>query len=106
LGVGLEKYQDNSENTLFGGIVVQRMIIADYSGVMFTKNPVSNNKDCIVIESCKGVASTLVDNRVVPDRYFINQETLEIIDGINLGIKIKFSSTLMIAAIKVPIEII
>lgn len=54
------------------------MINADYAGVMFTKNPVSNNKDCIIIECCKGVASKLVDNKVIPDRYFINKQTLEI----------------------------
>lgn len=78
LGVGLESYQGDDINTRFGGIVLQKMITADFAGVMFTKNPVSNNKDCIIIEACKGVASKLVDNRVVPDRYFINQENLEI----------------------------
>lgn len=61
-----------------GQVVLQRMIPADFAGVMFTKNPVSNNKDCIIIEACKGVASKLVDNKVVPDRYFINQDNLEI----------------------------
>ena len=78
LGVGLESYQGDDINTRFGGIVLQKMITADFAGVMFTKNPVSNNKDCIIIEACKGVASKLVDNRVVPDRYFIYQENLEI----------------------------
>ena len=78
LGVGLESYQGDDINTKFGGIVLQRMIPADFAGVMFTKNPVSNNKDCIIIEACKGVASKLVDNKVVPDRYFINQDNLEI----------------------------
>ena len=61
-----------------GQVVLQRMIPADFAGVMFTKNPVSNNKDCIIIEACKGVASKLVDNKVVPYRYFINQDNLEI----------------------------
>ncbi len=83
LGVGLEKYKNANNDAIFGGIVVQRMVTADFSGVMFTKNPVSNNKDCIVIESVKGVADKLVDNRVVPDRFFVNQERLEIVDEIN-----------------------
>lgn len=82
LGVGLEEYQNNNLFMKFGGIILQKMIVADFAGVMFTKNPVSNNKDCIIIESCKGVASKLVDNIVVPDRYFINEDTLEIIDSI------------------------
>lgn len=78
LGIGLEKYQDENTDNLSGGIIIQKMINADYAGVMFTKNPVSNNKDCIIIECCKGVASKLVDNKVIPDRYFINKQTLEI----------------------------
>ena len=83
LGVHLDKYKTENNDAIFGGIVVQRMITADFSGVMFTKNPVSNNKDCIVIECVSGVADKLVDNRVVPDRFFVNQEKLEIIDEIN-----------------------
>lgn len=83
LGVHLDKYKTENNDAIFGGIVVQKMVNADFSGVMFTKNPVSNNNDCIVIECVKGVADKLVDNRVVPDRFFVNQEKIEIIDEIN-----------------------
>ncbi len=83
LGVGLEKYKTEKNNAIFGGIVIQRMVTADYSGVMFTKDPVSNNNDCIVIEAVTGVADKLVDNKVVPDRFYVNQERLEIVDEIN-----------------------
>lgn len=83
LGVNLETYQESELSSQFGGIIIQRMITADYSGVLFTKNPVSNNKDCMVIECCKGVASKLVDNKVIPDRYFIDQKELVIIDEIS-----------------------
>lgn len=83
LGAHLDKYKTEKNDAIFGGIVIQRMVTADFSGVMFTKNPVSNNRDCIVIECVKGVADKLVDNRVVPDRFFVNQDTLEIMDEIN-----------------------
>ena len=83
LGAHLDKYKTENNNAIFGGIVIQRMVVADFSGVMFTKNPVSNNRECIVIESVRGVADKLVDNRVVPDRFFVNQETLKIVDSIN-----------------------
>ena len=59
------------------------MINADYAGVMFTKDPVTNNRDNIIIECCIGVASKLVDNRVIPDRFFVNQQTFEITSQIN-----------------------
>lgn len=83
LGIGLESYQDENSDNLFGGIVIQRMVNADYAGVMFTKDPVTNNKDSIIIECCKGVASKLVDNRVIPDRFFVNQQTMEITSKIS-----------------------
>lgn len=83
LGAHLNQYKSEKNNAIFGGIVIQRMVNADFSGVMFTKNPVSNNRDCIVIECVRGVADKLVDNRVVPDRFFVNQDNLEIIDEIN-----------------------
>ena len=79
------------------------MITADFSGVMFTKNPVSNNKDCIVIECVSGVADKLVDNKVVPDRFFVNQETIEIIDEINRN-KIPHDIILQLATIGKNIE--
>lgn len=91
LGIGLENYQNKKMDDLFGGIVIQRMVNADYAGVMFTKNPVNNDDNCIVIESCKGVASKLVDNIVVPDRYFIDQNTLEINSEFNNISKDKIS---------------
>ena len=83
LGAHLDKYKIEANDAIFGGIVIQRMVTPDFSGVMFTKNPVSNNRDCIVIECVKGVADKLVDNRVVPDRFFVNQDSLEIMDEIN-----------------------
>lgn len=83
LGFGLDSYQEENSDNLFGGIVIQKMINADYAGVMFTKDPVTNNRDNIIIECCKGVASKLVDNRVIPDRFFVNQQTFEITSQIN-----------------------
>ncbi|MBQ8132747.1 MAG: hypothetical protein IJ193_09680, partial [Bacilli bacterium] len=103
LGAHLDKYKTEKNDAIFGGIVIQRMVTADFSGVMFTKNPVSNNKDCIVIECVKGVADKLVDNRVVPDRFFVNKEKLEIIDEINRN-NIPHDIVLELAALGQKIE--
>lgn len=78
LGIGLESYQDENSENLFGGIIIQKMVNADYAGIVFTKDPVNNNSDCMIVECCKGVASKLVDNRVIPDRYSINKKTFNI----------------------------
>lgn len=103
LGAHLDKYKTKDNDAIFGGIVVQKMITADFSGVMFTKNPVSNNRDCIVIECVNGVADKLVDNRVVPDRFFVNQKKLEIIDEINKS-NISHSIILELASLGQKIE--
>lgn len=77
----LNKELDNyskDERYCFGGIIIQKMITADYSGVLFTKDPVSNNNN-MIIECCNGVASKLVDNKVDPSRFYVRNNDYEII---------------------------
>ena len=76
LNKNLEIYSNNTIS-YFGGIIVQQMVNADFAGVMFTKNPVRMDNN-IVVECCKGVASKLVDNKVNPNRYYIDKSFGEI----------------------------
>lgn len=54
-------------------VVVQRMVNADKSGVMFTKDPVTG-EDNVVIESTWGLGETLVQGEVEPDLYVASKE--------------------------------
>ena len=54
-------------------IVVQRMIDPDKSGIIFSRNPISNDGN-IVIESVFGLGSGIVSGRVSPDNYVVNSE--------------------------------
>ncbi len=58
-------------------VVVQKMINADKSGVMFSKNPL-NDSDEIVIEAVFGLGEGIVSGRISPDNYIVNR-ALEVV---------------------------
>lgn len=45
---------------------------------MFTVNPVSGNKNEIMIESIPGLGESLVQGEVIPDNFLIDKSTFEI----------------------------
>lgn len=60
-------------------VVVQKMIQSEVSGVMFTLDPVTNEKDRIVIEAVWGLGEMIVQGLVIPDRYVVQKETFDIL---------------------------
>ncbi|MHC4624362.1 MAG: PEP/pyruvate-binding domain-containing protein [Planctomycetota bacterium] len=60
-------------------VIVQSLIPAEASGVIFTADPATGRKDRIVIEACFGLGNTLVSGKVTPDRFVINKKTLKVI---------------------------
>lgn len=61
-------------------LAVQRMVQSEKSGVMFTVDPVTNNKTRIVIEAIYGLGEYIVQGEVTPDHYEVDKETLKIVD--------------------------
>ena len=59
-------------------IVVQKMIDAEKSGVMFSKNPLRDDES-IMIESVWGLGEGIVSGKISPDHYVLNKE-LEVMD--------------------------
>lgn len=59
--------------------IVQKMIESEVSGVMFTLDPVTNDKDRIIIESVWGLGEMIVQGSVVPDHYVVQKETFAIL---------------------------
>ncbi len=53
-------------------VVVQEMVEADISGVMFTSNPLSGKRDEIVIDATFGLGEALVSGQVEPDNYIVS----------------------------------
>ena len=54
-------------------VVIQKMIAAESSGVLFTANPVTGHRDEMVIEASFGLGEAIVSGQVDPDNYVINQ---------------------------------
>lgn len=62
--------------------VVQKMVNSGKSGVMFTANPISNDRNEIMINSSWGLGEAVVSGAVSPDEYVIDKSTSEIKDRI------------------------
>ncbi|KKQ52701.1 phosphoenolpyruvate synthase [Candidatus Woesebacteria bacterium RIFCSPHIGHO2_01_FULL_39_17] len=60
-------------------VIVQKMIQSEVSGVMFSIDPVTSDKDRIVIESVWGLGEMIVQGSVVPDRYVVQKDTFSIL---------------------------
>ncbi len=54
--------------------IVQSLVEADISGVLFTADPVSGDDRRIVIEACFGLGEALVSGRVSPDRVVMDKK--------------------------------
>jgi pyruvate,water dikinase len=60
--------------TALMGVVVQRMVAARASGVLFTAHPVTGNRTVTSVEACVGLGDALVSGRV-------NADVFEVRDG-------------------------
>lgn len=58
--------------------VVQLMVNSKTSGVMFTIDPVTNDKNKITIEAIFGLGELIVQGAVTPDHYELDKNTFEI----------------------------
>lgn len=66
-------------------VPVQKMIQSQKSGIMFTIDPLTNNRDVVVIEAGWGLGEAIVSGSITPDRYVVNKADLKIIEkNINL----------------------
>ncbi len=59
-------------------LVIQKMIESEKSGVMFTIDPVTNDKKTVVIEAILGLGEMIVQGEVNPDHYEVDKEDLTI----------------------------
>ncbi len=61
-------------------VVVQRLVAADVSGVLFTADPVSGRTDRLVIEAAYGLGEALVSGKVTPDRVVLAKDGLRVLE--------------------------
>lgn len=61
-------------------VVIQKMIDSETSGVMFSINPATSNKNEIVIEAGFGLGEAIVGGQITPDTYIVDKNSYEIRD--------------------------
>ncbi|HEX5366217.1 MAG TPA: phosphoenolpyruvate synthase [Acidimicrobiales bacterium] len=54
-------------------VVVQRMVEAEASGVVFTADPATGDRDLIVVEAAYGLGEVVVGGQVEPDTYVVSK---------------------------------
>ncbi len=69
-----------SEDEVLISVAVQEMVFSEASGVMFTLEPVSGDKDKVVIDASWGLGEAIVSGQVTPDEYVVEKNTFRILD--------------------------
>ncbi len=62
-------------NTVALAVVVQDMLNAEFSGIIFTANPVSGHRDEMLINTAWGLGEAIVSGRVSPDTITVEKTT-------------------------------
>ena len=62
-------------------VVIQEMISSEYSGVLFTQNPISDEDECL-IECIKGVGEALVQGEITPSQIRLKKLNGEVLSYI------------------------
>jgi pyruvate,water dikinase len=71
--------QNNIDDFKVGmAVIVQRMVNADASGVMFTIQPEKCDEDSMTIEAAKGLGEPIASGEITPDHYEVDKGSLKI----------------------------
>lgn len=74
------RYQQGFDHNKVGlAVVVQRMIESEKSGIAFSIDPITNDKNKIVIEAIFGLGEYIVQGKVTPDHYEVDKKSFLIL---------------------------
>lgn len=68
----------NLSNSFFMGIIIQKMLIPTYSGVIFSYDFINKTNDNYVLELCEGLCEKIVGGNINPSLYMINKSNSKI----------------------------
>jgi len=60
------------------GLLVQRMVPATASVIAFTADPVTGDRDLVVVNACRGLGDAMASGEVTPDAWRVRKGDLEI----------------------------
>ena len=59
------------------GVVVQRMVESDVSGVLFTANPTTGDRSEMIVNASFGLGEAIVSGEVTPDTFIVDRDSLK-----------------------------
>jgi pyruvate, water dikinase len=59
-------------------VLVQQLVLADTSAVVFSANPITGNRDEVVVTASWGLGESLVSGTVTPDTWMVRKAGLEV----------------------------
>lgn len=83
----VQVYAEDKEISLSNpqmGVLVQGMVEADVSGVIFSVNPITESEDEVVINVAYGLGEGIVSGGVTPDLFIIHKQTKNIMKELGL----------------------
>ncbi|WP_369361271.1 PEP/pyruvate-binding domain-containing protein [Priestia megaterium] len=83
----VQAYAEDKEISLSNpqmGVLVQGMVEADVSGVIFSVNPITESEDEVVINVAYGLGEGVVSGGVTPDLFIIHKQTKSIVKELGL----------------------
>jgi pyruvate,water dikinase len=73
--VAYRRQQGVDESGLAMAVVIQQMVPAEVSGVLFTRDPLDPEGRRMLVEASWGLGESVVSGRVTPDRYHLEHDT-------------------------------
>jgi len=70
--------KDYDHRKVFISVVIQEMVDATVSGILFTNNPLSQNRNEIYISSSYGLGELIVSGQITPDSFIIDKNNLRV----------------------------
>ena len=61
-------------------VLVQRLVLSDVSGVLFSANPVSGCREELMVSASWGLGESIVGGTVTPDTWIVQRDTLEVLE--------------------------
>jgi len=77
--IAYRKAKGFDDARVYLSVAVQKMVNSKAAGVIFTLDPVTGNRDVVVIEGTWGIGETIVQGKVKPDQFVIDKKSLTIV---------------------------
>jgi phosphoenolpyruvate synthase/pyruvate phosphate dikinase len=77
--LGYRRLHDLSTQQIGLAVLVQQLVVADTSGVVFSANPVSGSRDEIIVTASWGLGESIVGGTVTPDTWAVRPHSLDLI---------------------------